>query len=131
MSLRILMAAPLVAVSVAGAAVIALNAPGVNVAEARTLIQEARDRVNVAKAQGIVGEQADGLLGFRVASSDAELRAAVAEINQGRLELYRQAAAANGVSVEAAGASSFQQRFASIPNGQWYRNAQGQWVQKS
>lgn len=99
-----------------------------NVSLAQT---DAKAMVDAAKAQGVVGEQADGLLGFRTASSDAGLRAAVAEINAGRTELYREAARRNGVAVEAAGASAFTNVvFPRLPAGQYYRTPEGEWMRK-
>jgi uncharacterized protein YdbL (DUF1318 family) len=65
--------------------------------------------VDAAKAQGVVGEQDDGLLGFVRDSGDNELRGAVAEINAGRSKIYREAAARSGATPEAAGASAFKQ----------------------
>ncbi|WP_370867865.1 DUF1318 domain-containing protein, partial [Phenylobacterium sp.] len=47
------------------------------------------------------------MLGFVVASTDPALEGAVNEINAGRSQLYRQAAARNGVTVAAAGAAAF------------------------
>ncbi|WP_308237942.1 DUF1318 domain-containing protein [Phenylobacterium sp. J426] len=70
----------------------------------------AKAAVDAAKAQGVVGEQADGFLGFVKPSTDTALKAAVDEINAGRAQLYREAAAKNGVSVEAAGALGLQHR---------------------
>jgi uncharacterized protein YdbL (DUF1318 family) len=54
----------------------------------------AKAAVDAAKAQGVVGEQADGFLGFvNAGAASADVRAAVAEINAGRRQLYSQAAA--------------------------------------
>src|SRR3546814_10589507 len=64
--------------------------------------------VDSAKAAGIVGEQADGFLGFVTGAADPAVKAAVAETNAGRAEVYKQAAAKNGVSPAAAGAAAFQ-----------------------
>lgn len=92
---------------------------------------DAKSAVDAAKAQGLVGEQADGFLGFVKASADPALKAAVDEINQGRAALYRQAAAKNGVSVEAAGASAYTTVVqARIKPGEYYKPAGGGWVQK-
>jgi uncharacterized protein len=91
----------------------------------------AKAAVDAAKAQGIVGEQNDGFLGFVRPSSDAALNAAVAEINAGRRQLYAQAAARNNVTPAAAGASAFntvvQDR---LKPGEYYQNAAGAWVRK-
>jgi Uncharacterized protein conserved in bacteria len=91
----------------------------------------AKAAVDAAKAQGIVGEQADGFLGFVKPSSDPALQAAVNEINAGRAQLYREAAAKNGVSVEAAGASAFNTVVQSrLKPGEYYKPAGGDWVRK-
>ncbi|HEY9219157.1 MAG TPA: YdbL family protein [Phenylobacterium sp.] len=91
---------------------------------------QAKAAVDAAKGRGEVGEQMDGFLGVR-AGGDAEVRAAVAEINAGRAQLYREAAQRNGVSPEAAGAAAFQEVVkARIKPGEYYRDANGQWVRK-
>lgn len=90
----------------------------------------AKAKVDAAKAQGVVGEQADGFLGF-VGNADTETRAAVAEINAGRAQVYREAAARNGTAPEAAGASAFSNYvFPRLPAGQYYRAADGSWKRK-
>ena len=92
---------------------------------------DSKSVVDAAKAQGVVGEQADGLLGFVKASSDPAVRSAVDDINQGRLALYRQAAARNGVSVEAAGASAYTTVVqAKLKPGEFYKPAGGGWTRK-
>lgn len=87
--------------------------------------------VDAAKSQGAVGEQSDGYLGFVRPASDAGLKEAVAEINAGRAQLYRQAAARNGVTPEAAGAAAFKTIVeAKLQAGEYYRSADGAWVKK-
>ncbi|WP_443748395.1 YdbL family protein [Asticcacaulis solisilvae] len=87
--------------------------------------------VDAAKAKGTVGEQSDGFLGFVHGAGDAGLKAAVDEINAGRREVYGQAAAKNGVSVDAAGQSAFTNViFPKLSAGQYYRDASGAWKQK-
>lgn len=87
--------------------------------------------VDAAKAEGIVGEQADGFLGFVKDGASGALAAAVAEINAGRAEVYRQAAAKNGVTPEAAGAAAFQSVIMNkIKPGEYYKPAGGGWVRK-
>ena len=104
---------------VIGAAVAALGVAGA--ALAQTSAQKAQ--IDQAKAAGVVGEQADGYLGFRTPTSDASLRAAVDATNSGRR--------AAGTSADVAGARMFEaQLLPRISSGQWYRNAQGQWVQR-
>jgi uncharacterized protein YdbL (DUF1318 family) len=112
--------------SIAAAVLAALAAP-VAVAQA----MDAKSAVDAAKAQGVVGEQADGFLGYVRPTTDPALRAAVEEINEGRAALYRQAAARNGVTPEAAGASAYntvaQTR---LKPGEFYRPAGGGWMRK-
>lgn len=87
--------------------------------------------VDAAKAQGVVGEQTDGFLGFVKGGGDANVRAAVAAINAGRAQIYREAAQRNGVSPEAAGVAAFQEVIrARINPGEYYRDASGAWVRK-
>ncbi|MBW8816447.1 MAG: YdbL family protein [Caulobacterales bacterium] len=101
------------------------------VAPAAAVAMDAKSAVDAAKAAGVVGEQADGYLGFVKASADPALKAAVAEINAGRADLYRQAAAKNGVTPEAAGASAFNTIVqAKLKPGEYYKPAGGGWTRK-
>ncbi|MHC3125814.1 hypothetical protein OB03_00250 [Brevundimonas sp. GN22] len=86
--------------------------------------------VDAAKAEGKVGEQADGYLGIRT-SVEPDTRAAVEAVNSGRRQVYSRGAAEAGTTVEVAATRMFEtQLLPRISSGQWYRNAQGQWVQK-
>jgi uncharacterized protein YdbL (DUF1318 family) len=113
--------------SLAGATLAALALPAAALAQTA----EAKAAVDAAKAAGIVGEQADGFLGFVTAAADPALKSAVAEINAGRAAVYREAAARTGATPEAAGASAFvnavQPR---LRPGQYYRPAGGGWARK-
>jgi uncharacterized protein YdbL (DUF1318 family) len=92
---------------------------------------DAKARVDSAKAAGMVGEQADGFLGFVTTAADPALKAAVAEINAGRAKLYQEAAARNGVSPAAAGAAAFETVVkAKLKPGEYYKPAGGGWVRK-
>ncbi|MES2341365.1 MAG: YdbL family protein [Pseudomonadota bacterium] len=96
------------------------------------LAASAKATVDAAKSAGVVGEQNDGYLGFvQGDGGDPTIEAAVAEINAGRAQLYRQAAARNGVTPEAAGAAAY----ASVVQlklrpGDYYQTPEGAWVQK-
>jgi hypothetical protein len=92
---------------------------------------DSKSAVDAGKAAGVVGEQADGYLGFVKPTNDTALKGAVAEINAGRADLYRQAAAKNGVTPEAAGASAFNTIVqAKLKPGEFYKPAGGGWVKK-
>jgi uncharacterized protein len=87
--------------------------------------------VDAGKAAGTVGEQIDGYLGFVKPAGDAGLQAAVAEINAGRAQLYRQVAAKNGVTPQAAGAAAYKTVVQSkLAPGEYFQAPDGRWVQK-
>jgi uncharacterized protein YdbL (DUF1318 family) len=86
--------------------------------------------VDAAKAQGIVGEQGDGFLGFVKGSADPATTEAVNEINSARSETYRQTAAKTGVTPEAAGQAVAIQLQGRMPAGQYFKPLGGSWVQK-
>lgn len=111
-----------------GAAVLAaLALPAVAVAQSAA----AKAAVDSAKSAGIVGEQADGFLGFVAGGGDPALHSAVAEINAGRAEVYRQAAAKSGATPAAAGASAFVNAIQPrIAPGQYYKPNGGGWTRK-
>ena len=113
--------------AIGAAAAAALLAP----VAAQAQSAEAKARVDAARAAGTVGEQADGFLGFVVNVADPALKAAVAEINAGRAQVYREAAARTGATPEAAGASAFINAILpKLPPGQYYRPNGGGWVRK-
>ena len=91
---------------------------------------DAKAAVDAAKARGVVGEQGDGLLGFVMPANDPALSAAVAEINAGRAQAYREAAARTGVTPEAAAQATAQQLFMRLPAGQYFKPLDGNWMRK-
>jgi uncharacterized protein YdbL (DUF1318 family) len=92
---------------------------------------DAKAKVDAAKAAGTVGEQADGMLGLVTGDADAPTKQAVAEINNGRQAVYREAATKNGVSVEAAGGSAFETVVKPrLKPGEFYKPAGSGWVRK-
>jgi uncharacterized protein YdbL (DUF1318 family) len=111
----------------------AVAALGVAAGAAFAQTAQQKAMIDAAKARGAVGEQADGYLGFRVPASDTDLTEAVQVTNEARREAYARSAAAAGpgATTEAAAVRMFQtQLLPRISTGQWYRNAQGQWVQR-
>ena len=89
----------------------------------------AKAAVDAGKAAGRVGEQGDGFLGI-VSGGDAQLKAAVDEINAGRARVYADTAAKTGVTAEAAGQATARQLYDRIPAGQWYKPLGGNWTRK-
>lgn len=92
---------------------------------------QAKAAVDSAKAAGIVGEQADGFLGFVSGAADPALKSAVAEINAGRAQVYQQAGARSGANPQAAGETAFVQVIMpKLKSGEYYRPHGGGWVKK-
>lgn len=109
----------------------AVAALGVAAGAAFGQTSQQKAMIDAAKARGAVGEQADGYLGFRVPASDAALTEAVQVTNAARRDAYARSAQAAGASTEVAAARAFETIvLPRITTGQWYRNAQGQWVQR-
>ena len=109
----------------------AIAALGVAATSAFAQSAEQKAMVDRAKAEGIIGEQSDGYLGFRVASTNTALNEAVEAINQGRRQAYARSAAEAGTTPAVAGAVMFEnQLLPRITSGQWYRTSDGRWVQR-
>lgn len=89
--------------------------------------------ISQARANGLVGEQADGYLGFVPgASISADLRGRVEQNNIQRRQLYTRRATERSVSVNemaaAVACEVFERR---IAMGERYRNEAGQWRQRT
>lgn len=117
-----------VSLAIAGGAFMTVALPSVP-ATAQTAAQKAA--VDAAKAAGQVGEQGDGLLGFVTAATDPMLAAAVAAINAGREQVYRDIAMKTNVTPQAAGQATAEQLFSRLPAGQYFRPLNGNWTRKS
>ncbi len=88
---------------------------------------QAASAVSAAKAAGVVGEQADGYLGFKGAASGA-LKSEVDGINIKRRAAYTQTATTRGVTVKEAAAAVGCQTLASrVTDGQIYALPDGVW----
>ena len=118
-----------VSLAVSGGALLAVALPSVP-ATAQSAAQKAA--VDAAKAAGQVGEQGDGYLGFVTPSTDPMLAAAVAAINAGREQVYRDIAMKTNVTPAAAGQATAEQLFARLPAGQFFRPLNStNWTRKS
>lgn len=86
--------------------------------------------VEQAKAECIVGEQADGYLGYVPgATISSALRREVRDINQQRKSAYANLARKNGVSVEVTAALTAEKLIRQARSGQCVRNQNGRWVE--
>ncbi len=111
--------------AVAVSAALVAGAAAADVAQSKALVDQ-------AKTAGVVGEKSDGFLGFvRASGGDPALRVAVDEINAGRAQLYREAAARNGVTAAAAGAAAFEQVVKGrLKPGEYFQTPEGGWNRK-
>lgn len=83
-----------------------------------------------AKAEGLVGEQRDGYIGFVVSGPSSELRALVTEVNNQRRSRYREIAQQRGISVEQVAAVAAERAAQETQPGHYIQAANGSWVRK-
>ncbi len=84
-----------------------------------------------AKAKCIVGEQADGYLGFAdEGAADEALKREVRSVNQQRRAAYEQLAQRNGVSVDVTAALTAEKLLNQAASGQCIRDQSGRWTKK-
>lgn len=102
---------------------------GVNVALAQS--SGADPVVEQARASGIVGEQADGYLGF-AKTPPADLKSRVDAINIKRRAIYTDLAAQRGVTVQEVAAATACQLFQTrVAPGEAYRSEAGIWATRN
>lgn len=86
--------------------------------------------VEQAKNECVVGEQADGYLGFVPgAEVSSALRREVRDINQQRKAFYADLAKKNGVTIEVTAALTAEKLLNQASPGQCIRDADGDWVE--
>ncbi len=112
------------------AAIALVVAPALAPVLAPATAQAASPAIEAAKANGKVGERADGYLGFVAEQVDQSLVAEVEETNIQRRAEYTRLAQEQGLSVEAVAAVTAEKLIGRLPAGQWYKNVNNQWVQK-
>jgi uncharacterized protein YdbL (DUF1318 family) len=114
------------AVLVAGA----VSAVQIMDAPIATAQASAKSVVDAAKANGEVGEQADGYLGLVSGNVSSGVRAAVNEINIRRKSVYTDLARQQSVSVEAVSQLMAEKLIAKSPSGTMVKDGNGNWVRK-
>lgn len=82
-----------------------------------------------AKANGLVGEQLNGLLGLVKPDAPADVQALVNTINAARLAEYQRIAAKNGVSADEVARLTAQKVIGQAPAGQFVETPSG-WQQR-
>ena len=82
-----------------------------------------------ARAQGLVGDQADGYLGI-VSAAGSGYAGQVAQVNAARRQEYTRLAQEQGTSAEAVGAVFGAKLWEQTRSGEYLRDASGKWVRK-
>ena len=83
-----------------------------------------------AKAQGLVGEQANGYLGVVKPAVSADVRALVDDINGQRKQKYQDIARRNDTSLQAVEALAGKKAMEKTPSGQFIKPPSTGWVRK-
>ena len=89
---------------------------------------ERAPQVQALKSAGVVGEKADGLLGF-VKKSPAD-KAVVDAENKDRKAVYAEIAKGQGVNASVVAKRRALQIVEQASSGDWLQNANGKWIQK-
>jgi len=114
-------------VFVAALAFGAISAMPVLKQDAHAQAASAKMRVDQAKAQGLVGEQLDGYIGFVKTDVSADIRAAVNEINIKRKSIYTKTARAKKVSVSTVAGLTGEKLIAKVRPGEMVKLGDGTW----
>lgn len=88
--------------------------------------------VDQAKAEGVIGEQADGYIGVvdgKTASD--EVQRFISEINAKRRQVYTDIAAKNGQSIAVVAQLTAEKLINEAMSGEYYRDQEGTWRRKS
>ena len=75
--------------------------------------------LDTAKADGVVGERADGYLGAVRGSASAEVRALIDDINAKRRDKYQRIAAKNSIPLAEVEALAGKKTIQKTPSGGW------------
>lgn len=82
------------------------------------------------KAQGMIGERPDGLVGLVGGNASANAQAIIAQVNRERMANYQRIAQETSAPIDAVQARAGAQLTAATPPGQFVMNAAGQWMKK-
>jgi uncharacterized protein YdbL (DUF1318 family) len=89
--------------------------------------------VDKALAAGVIGEQADGYLGFvrPPTAAQADLQRRINEINIRRRGVFNDAAKANGETEDRVALLSALRQITKTPNGQYFQDSEMTWCVKT
>jgi uncharacterized protein YdbL (DUF1318 family) len=86
--------------------------------------------LNSAKQQGLIGERADGYLGYVKKPPSSEVKTLVQEINNRRKASYQKIAQKNNLSSEKVSLLAGKKTFSKTKPGNYYQAANGAWLKK-
>ena len=86
--------------------------------------------LQTAKAQGLVGEQANGYLGLVKPGAPAEVKAMMNDINARRRQEYQAIARRNNTALDVVEALAGKKAIERTPPGQYVKLPSGQWAKK-
>lgn len=90
----------------------------------------AQPSLSQAKAEGLVGERVDGLVGLVVADPSPTLKAMTEKVNQQRLEEYRRIAEETDAPLAAVQQRAGRRLIQELNKGEYFTDAAGRWRQK-
>lgn len=110
---------------------VAVAAAALSIGAGLTGVSAASPIVEAAKDSCVVGEQADGYLGFvNGATGSEELKREVRDINQQRKAIYADLARRNGVTVEVTAALTAEKLIEQAGPGECVRDSSGRWIKR-
>jgi uncharacterized protein len=96
------------------------------------VIAQAPDPIlEAARVKGLIGEQADGYLGFVTTTANAELKAHVSQINIKRKAFYTDLAGKRNVSPNEVGGATACELFKTrVGENHFYMDETGKWIKR-
>jgi hypothetical protein len=86
--------------------------------------------LEAARADGVIGEQADGYLGLVKGSAPPAIKKEVDEVNAGRRAKYAEIAKQRGTDINTVAAITGKTAIEKSPAGSFVRGADGRWVRR-
>ncbi|MGM0422113.1 MAG: YdbL family protein [Pseudomonadota bacterium] len=86
--------------------------------------------LNSYKAQGLIGEKPNGLVGVVVPAPPQDVQNTVDQINSERLQKYQGVAAKNNLTLDKVQALAGAKLIRQSPGGHYVQDSSGKWVRK-
>ena len=86
--------------------------------------------LDTARAQGLVGERFDGLIGATTPNPSPDVLNLIQQVNQGRMAKYRDSASNSGTDINTFRRIMGEKIISTVPSGTQIMGPNGQWMQK-